>query len=222
VTNVVRPRGLRRLGLPCLLTGSGMAFPWRLLRDTPLASGNVVEDMRLGVDLAIAGHPPTFEPAAAVTGKLPSDGDVARSQRTRREHGHLGTLLVQAPWLIVAALRQRRWDLAALGLELAIPPLSILGLMWAVALVASLTLTDAPLPAQLLVIGGTAALAGGLLAWVAFGRSVLPLTVLLAAPVYAVAKLPMYLQFIVRRQRAWGRTPRDAEFAIRNRKSENR
>src|SRR5438067_1718063 len=28
VKNVVRPRGLARLGAPCLLTGTGMAFPW--------------------------------------------------------------------------------------------------------------------------------------------------------------------------------------------------
>src|SRR5947209_2702520 len=28
VKNWVRPRGLFRLGLPCLLTGTGMAFPW--------------------------------------------------------------------------------------------------------------------------------------------------------------------------------------------------
>src|SRR5205085_11222499 len=58
--NVVRPLGLRRLGLPCLLTGSGMAVPWAILRNAPLASGNIVEDMRLGIDLALAGHPPLF------------------------------------------------------------------------------------------------------------------------------------------------------------------
>src|SRR5665213_782170 len=33
--NRVRPRGMRRLGLPCHLTGSGMAFPWSVLRDAP-------------------------------------------------------------------------------------------------------------------------------------------------------------------------------------------
>ena len=35
VRNRVRPRGLRRLGLPCHLTGSGMAFPWAVLREAP-------------------------------------------------------------------------------------------------------------------------------------------------------------------------------------------
>src|SRR5688572_3435370 len=55
VKNQVRPRGLSRLGLPCLLTGTGMAFPWQIIRDAPLASGNIVEDMQLGLDLAVAG-----------------------------------------------------------------------------------------------------------------------------------------------------------------------
>ena len=31
VRNRVRPRGLRRLGQPCHLTGTGMAFPWEVL-----------------------------------------------------------------------------------------------------------------------------------------------------------------------------------------------
>jgi hypothetical protein len=31
VKNGVRPTGLHRLGLPCQLMGTGMAFPWSLL-----------------------------------------------------------------------------------------------------------------------------------------------------------------------------------------------
>ena len=31
VKNWVRPRGLFQLGLPCLLTGTGMAFPWSVI-----------------------------------------------------------------------------------------------------------------------------------------------------------------------------------------------
>src|SRR5262249_40924710 len=62
--NVVRPSGLASLGLPCLLTGTGMAMPWAAVRDAPLASGNIVEDMQLGLDLAVAGHLPRFCPEA--------------------------------------------------------------------------------------------------------------------------------------------------------------
>ena len=35
VKNRVRPLGLHALGLPCLLTGTGMAFPWQVIRKAP-------------------------------------------------------------------------------------------------------------------------------------------------------------------------------------------
>jgi cellulose synthase/poly-beta-1,6-N-acetylglucosamine synthase-like glycosyltransferase len=209
VKNVVRPRGLRRLGLPCLLTGSGMAFPWRLLRDAPLASGHIVEDMKLGIDLAVAGRSPVFEPAAAIGGELPAARGAARSQRTRWEHGHLGTLISQTPRLLREAVRQRRFDLAGLALELGVPPLSVLVMLWTVAVVVAVSLADSWLPAAVLLSGGAAAGVTGLLAWARFGRGVLPPAALLAAPVYAAGKLPIYLAFLVRRQRAWVRTPRN-------------
>ncbi len=101
--NLVRPLGLARLGFPCLLTGSGMAFPWRLLSGVCLASGNIVEDMQLGLDLACAGHPPKLCPEARVDGVLPVGRGSACRQRTRWEHGHLRTLLTQVPRLLLAA-----------------------------------------------------------------------------------------------------------------------
>src|SRR5262249_7121868 len=136
--NVVRPLGLDWLGLPCLLTGTGMAFPWPALRDAHLASGNIVEDMKLGVDLALAGHPAKLCPLARVSGELPSGRDAAVTQRTRWEHGHLQTLLTQAPRLVLASLRQWRPSLLGLALELSVPPLSLLLLLWAVAVAGAL------------------------------------------------------------------------------------
>lgn len=49
VKNLVRPTGLDRLRLPCLLTGTGMALPWSVIREVSLASSNIVEDMQLGL-----------------------------------------------------------------------------------------------------------------------------------------------------------------------------
>ena len=112
--NLVRPLGLWRLGLPCLLTGAGMAFPWALLRGAALAHGNIVEDMQLGLDLAAAGCPPRFCPEARVRSEFPSSRKAAAGQRTRWEHGHLQTLLRQAPRLAAAALLRRRLDLLGL------------------------------------------------------------------------------------------------------------
>ncbi len=67
VKNWVRPLGLAALGLPCQLMGTGMAFPWHVIRATDLATGAIVEDLKLGLDLAAAGHPPLFCPSARVT-----------------------------------------------------------------------------------------------------------------------------------------------------------
>lgn len=122
----------------------------------------------------------------------------------------MGMLLTQVPRLCIQAVRQRRLDLAGLALELGVPPLSILALAWTSAAVVSLTLAESWLPAWLLLTGGAIAAVAGLLAWAAFGRAVLPLAALLAAPLYAAGKLPMYLKFLVRPQQAWVRTPRDA------------
>jgi hypothetical protein len=68
--NQVRPLGLRALGLPCQLMGTGMAFPWDIIRSAELASGFIVEDLKLGLDLADAGHPPVFCPEGP-----PADGN---------------------------------------------------------------------------------------------------------------------------------------------------
>jgi cellulose synthase/poly-beta-1,6-N-acetylglucosamine synthase-like glycosyltransferase len=212
--NQVRPLGLHHLGMPCLLTGTGMAFPWPVLRDAPLASGNIVEDMQLGLDLAVAGLPPRLCPEALVTGELPSGRGAATAQRRRWEHGHLQTLLTQAPRLVAAAIRRGRPGLLGLALELSVPPLALLFLLWAVAeagLVCWYAFADgSPLPA---IVLGSAALTTALAflaAWAKFGRERLPLTTLLAVPLYIAWKVPIYLGFLFRRQIGWNRTERTA------------
>jgi cellulose synthase/poly-beta-1,6-N-acetylglucosamine synthase-like glycosyltransferase len=81
--NQIRPLGLHRLGFPCLLTGTGMAFPWTVIRAAHLGTGNIVEDMKLGVDLALAGHPPRLCPEARLSGAAAPDRGSAIKQRTR-------------------------------------------------------------------------------------------------------------------------------------------
>jgi cellulose synthase/poly-beta-1,6-N-acetylglucosamine synthase-like glycosyltransferase len=206
--NLVRPLGLDRLGLPSLLTGTGMAFPWEVLRRAPLASGNIVEDMQLGLDLARAGHPPKFCAEARVGGLLPSGRDAARRQRTRWEHGHLRTLFAQVPWLLLSAVRQCRPDLLGLALELSVPPLSMLTLLWGAAVLLWCA-TRTPLPGALLASEAILAAATLLGSWFRFGRDCLPFTSLLAAPFYVLTKIPIYLAFVWKPERAWVRTTRE-------------
>ena len=44
VKNLVRPLGYAKLGLPCQLMGTGMAFAWDMIAKADLANGNIVED----------------------------------------------------------------------------------------------------------------------------------------------------------------------------------
>src|SRR6202034_2659018 len=60
VRDQIRPAGLRRLGLPCQLMGTGMAFLWSSISTTRVASGHIVEDLKLGIDLARARTPTLF------------------------------------------------------------------------------------------------------------------------------------------------------------------
>jgi len=212
VKNLVRPQGLAQLGLPCLLTGTGMAFPWLTLRQVSLASGNIVEDMQLGLDLAIAGSPPLFCPAARVTGILPQQEQAAKSQRTRWEHGHLQTLLTQVPRMLKAAIAQRRFDLLAIALDLVVPPLSLLVMLWGAGLIGTAIaagLGAAWLPVLILAGGGVLIFFSIVSAWAKFGREAIPGRSLLAVPFYVLWKIPLYFAFLIKRQSKWVRTDRD-------------
>ena len=211
VRNWVRPGGWARLGLPCQLMGTGMALSWDMLRDAALANASIVEDMKLGLDLAARGLPPVFCDRALITSVFPDSDAAAGTQRTRWEHGHIEMILRELPPTLVAALKRRDPRLLGLALDLAVPPLALLaGLLvldWLLAL------------AGRLAGGGVAALAlatlllvaffvSVLLAWVRRGRDLVALTELLCAPWYILRKVPMYLRFIGRRQKDWVRTDR--------------
>jgi cellulose synthase/poly-beta-1,6-N-acetylglucosamine synthase-like glycosyltransferase len=212
VKNLVRPLGLLQLGLPCLLMGTGMAFPWAAIRSVNLASGHLVEDMKLSVDLTISGYPPIYCPEARVIGTLPQQQSAIQSQRTRWEHGHLQAILVYVPALIRAAVQNRCMDAIVLALELSVPPLSLFVMSWmgvsAIAIAWSIWTGVWAIGISAIVAG--ICLAGMVLgAWVKFGKEDLPLGELLVIPFYAAQKIPLYFQFLVRPQQAWVRTERD-------------
>jgi cellulose synthase/poly-beta-1,6-N-acetylglucosamine synthase-like glycosyltransferase len=211
--NVIRPLGLWRLGLPCLLTGTGMAFPWSQIQGAVLAHGNIVEDMQLGIDLALAGWPPQFCPQSRVHGELPSGKKASTTQRTRWDHGHMRTLVGQVPRMLAAACRQQRLHLLGLALELSVPPLALLFLLWAAALAGLLggwSAGGSALPALVLAAGGGAVFLSILAAWARFGRECLPLRSLLAVPFYVLWKMPIYIAFLLRPQWTWIRTERSS------------
>jgi cellulose synthase/poly-beta-1,6-N-acetylglucosamine synthase-like glycosyltransferase len=213
VKNLVRPLGLSRLGLPCLLTGTGMALPWSAVRDARLASGNIVEDMVLAVDLARAGHLARFCPEARVVSALPESAEAAIAQRSRWEHGHVQTIIQQLPRLLWTGLTQGRPQLIALALELSVPPLSLLSLTWSLVFAGAVAHGSWNVswgPALMLAVcaGALAAVLFG--CWLKFGRCHSRFRSLLAAPVYVLWKVPLYLALAYRPQKSWVRAERSA------------
>lgn len=212
VRNQVRPLGYHRLGFPCQLQGSGMAFPWPRICNAALASGHIVEDLKLGIDLACAGAPAEICPEALVTSVFPTTTEGITTQRTRWEHGHLGMISADAHRLLFEAVHHFDGKRLALVLDLCVPPLALL-LMLILAVVGFSAVLFAAGGSSMPLRLASSSLAfltlSILLAWSRFGRHVISLASLAYAPFYALWKIPVYLTFMTKRQGQWIRSRRD-------------
>lgn len=211
VKNVVRPLGLARLGLPCLLTGSGMAFPWAALAAADLGHGHIVEDMQLAIDFTRRGRPVRFVPGAEVRSEFPVGDRASAGQRRRWEHGHLTVMVSESPRLILGGLARRQWDMVGLGLDLAVPPVSALLLV--AAGVYAVVGTGAVLggtckPVFVLSAVNFVTLVTLWIVWLTFGRENIGWTTLVRTPIYVMRKIAIYLAFVINRERMWVRTER--------------
>lgn len=212
VKNLVRPRGMHQLGLPCGLYGTGMAFPWAVAVQAPLASGHLAEDMQLGVRLAQLGAPPLLCEDALVTSVFAKSQEGAASQRTRWEHGHLAMLVGEGPRLLWRSMRPGRGAQLLQVLDMLVPPLTLLALMQVGWLLVTLLLAVllgwwAPLVVALLSV---LMLVGAIvIAQQRWADDILSLSELAGAPLLLLSKIPLYLRFVFKRQVEWVRTKRD-------------
>ena len=211
VKNLVRPLGAANLGLPCQLMGTGMAFPWVLASGAKLANASIVEDMQLGIDLALVGSPPFFCPDVRVSSVFPESSGAEQSQRTRWEHGHLAMILQGFPTLLGRGLLRFDAKLLGMGLDLVVPPLAllVLSLLVFLGLAGALVLAGASVLPFCLAVSAISLLGAAImLAWLGWGRRVVAFSTLLTVPFYILAKIPVYLKFLVKRQQEWVRTDR--------------
>lgn len=212
VRNQVRPLGMANLGLPCQLMGTGMAFLWEDIKQVNLASGHIVEDMKLGVDFARMGKPPAFVPDALVTSYFPIEDQASTTQRTRWEHGHLSVIVNDLPKLAGRAMLDRNTRTLAMAADLLVPPLALLSMLC--VLLSALAFVGYTVQPNIWLLALPACLLGLLwlavgLAWWGYARHIISLGQLCYVPVYVLAKLPIYLKFFVRRQVEWVRSKRD-------------
>jgi cellulose synthase/poly-beta-1,6-N-acetylglucosamine synthase-like glycosyltransferase len=189
-----------------------MAFPWNVMRAAPQLGGNIVEDLAMGVELALLGYEPLLCIEAGARSELPTGRKAAIQQRRRWEHGHIATLLQHGPRLIREGLRHGRPGLIVLGADLIVPPLALLVGLLVLALGISALLIFFGGPAFPAWIAGTALALVGLgvgVGWARYGRETVPFRYLLLVPVYVIWKIPLYVSFLFgRREREWRRTER--------------
>jgi cellulose synthase/poly-beta-1,6-N-acetylglucosamine synthase-like glycosyltransferase len=194
--------------------GTGMAFPWQQLRSAQLRTGDIVEDLRLGLELTLAGVPPLFCPEALVTSLFPASKEGIRSQRVRWEHGHIGVIVDGVPKLLAQAFLRRDIRVLAIALDVSVPPLALLTtlvtVVWFLSVIL-LSVTRAPLAFVIATVNAASLIMSVILAWLRYGRHIVSFPSLTGAAVYALRKLPLYFKFIVARQSSWIRSKRDHE-----------
>ncbi len=213
VKNLVRLRGMGRLGDCALLCGTGMAFPWLHFAAAPLATDDLVEDLGLGISMIRKGISPQLVEAARVTSR-PAAREDSITQRSRWEHGFLSTALRHALPTLWQGLTTGSRGCIALGMHLLVPPLAllfvlagmVLGALALVAWLGSSWMAFVTVLAFMLV-----ALLAVAFAWLAEGRATLSARALASAPLYVLWKIPIYLRFLRGPETSWVRTRRDGE-----------
>jgi len=192
--------------------GTGMAFPWSCISTANLASGHIVEDLKLGVDLALAGTAPLFCPSALVTSYFPTSEKGIASQRVRWEHGYLGVIIAEAWRLFALSFRTLNGGLLMFALDLSVPPIALLVLLLTVVWWASAAfylVTNIRVPIIISTFAFFLLALGISLAWRKYGRHILSLGDLARAGMYVMWKIPLYGRFLRSRQSEWVRSKRD-------------
>ena len=212
VKNHVRPLGLSNMGLPCQLMGTGMAFPWSIISKASLASSNIVEDMKMGLDMALEGNAPVFLPDARVVSTFPEEGLAEQSQRKRWEHGHLSIIFTVLPKMFVVSVIKASKDLLAMVLDLIVPPLALLTLITVFLFAAASSMLAIFNESTVFIFSLITLLTLAVsifIAWLRWGRDTVSFTDLLMVPVYIISKIPLYITALFKRQKEWIRTNRD-------------
>jgi cellulose synthase/poly-beta-1,6-N-acetylglucosamine synthase-like glycosyltransferase len=213
IKNIVRQRGMMRIGKTAILTGTGFAVSWKQFCFSAVPTGEIVEDLVMGLRLTECAEPPLFMQAARVESLAAGQIDTLK-QRQRWEHGFVSAALNQALPCLVMGAKKRNWALFWTGLHLLVPPLVML-LLATLCLIAGqigLALFGASwLP--LLTISCLLSLIFALLflSWLGGGSAFLSGQALLKIPSYLIWKLPIYKKLAGQKQNSWNRTPRSGE-----------
>lgn len=211
--NLIRPRGMARLGLPTQLFGTGMCFHPDLAASLTFHD-HLIEDLALSHDLLLKNTPPVFLADALVSSPMPADKNAQTTQKLRWETGQLQTWKTLPPLAGRLLARGRLRSFIAL-LDWSAPPLALALIAWSLLGKATVILAAFGLisPFMLLV----PALVFGILAlYVLIGALQLAppsaiFRLLVSIPRFVAWKLSLYAKlFLGHAPKSWQRTPRTA------------
>jgi cellulose synthase/poly-beta-1,6-N-acetylglucosamine synthase-like glycosyltransferase len=210
IKNQVRALGQLRLGMPCPLMGTGMAFPWHIISRMELANGALVEDMLLGAELVAARHAPLFCPAACVTSQFPVAQQDVITQRRRWEHGHLSMILNYFPKLLTDVLKRGDFKGVFFVFDMMVPPLTLQSMFMMLGLgITGLAAWFGYVQPFLFLLVGTVLFALALaLVWYRYGQNVITVKEALQIPKYMFSKLTVYVSYLFSREKSWVKTKR--------------
>ncbi len=214
LNNRLRNQSRSNLGLSCRLMGDAMCFHRTILERFPWNAFSLVEDREYGIQLVRQGIHLHYAPEAKSFGQAARGWARAKSQRMRWSGGMMDLRRRYVPSLLSAGFRRR--DMSALdqGIELILPPYSLMALAGIAVLMLQLlfpsSASSTSIAMTLLII----------LAWIlvpVFGllfdrapASLYPYIFL--GPAYAVWRIWVSLLAILRlNQLQWVRTKRSEE-----------
>lgn len=217
VKNHVRAYGLSRLGLPVQLSGSGMAFPWSVISEMPLATGHLAEDVYFGLLLAEKNQGAGFAPQAVIRSHFPSDDQSETVQRRRWVHGHMQIILQLVPRILVQNILRLKGQAAGLALDAAILPLTsfvVVGGVVALGFIIGAALSMSVWAQVWAGVFGSSLLLllwGLCLAWWLVGRDLIGAKDIFGIGNYMCRRIGVTIKGLLRPEQKWIRTKRTNE-----------
>jgi cellulose synthase/poly-beta-1,6-N-acetylglucosamine synthase-like glycosyltransferase len=207
--NKIRPAGLSFFDLGCQLQGSGMSFPWRIFEQVSFASGNLVEDLELGLTLNDLGERVLFEPDSQVLSYFPLSVSGVEEQRVRWEHGHLATV-TSLPKILAKYIFSGKVGRFFTAFDVMIPPITLfIFYVFSLFFVSVfLVFIDLFFPVICLFLCISFVFLGVFFAWFFHGRNILSIFEMLFFIRESVKKINIYKRFFTDRKRNWVRTDR--------------
>jgi cellulose synthase/poly-beta-1,6-N-acetylglucosamine synthase-like glycosyltransferase len=208
VFNHLRLAGSFILSGSAALKGNGMAFRTPVLERYGWPCHSIVEDLEFTLRLLQDGTAVYYNPDAIVTSEMVTKGSHASSQRARWEGGRFGLVKSMSMPLLRLFTKTGNPKFLHAWADLAIPPLGLLVLLF--------------IPGTLAAI-----LLSGLWIWIGAAYWLIVIfyllsaqiqrkapfstwVSLLAAPIYILWKIPIYLKMIIGKQgKGWVRTTRE-------------